>query len=152
MHLRRSIQEQIRPFTSWDDRWRAADGGLIWCWERGRQKREEYPEVAAAAQRGELPVSASRSDYYTLEPIPGWRGGVEKALLGKRRPDGTREPVVKSGTLNYLAEWQGLRGQDLDIDTEAEVLMTCTRTGQAVLFSPVLTDAPAPEQQALLLP
>jgi hypothetical protein len=54
-----------------------------------------------------------------------WKGGVEKALKKKQ----------KYGTLNYLAMWQGLRGEDLNIDTAEEISITCTATGMAVVFT-----------------
>jgi hypothetical protein len=140
MRLRRSIEEPIRADLSWNERWRGPDHGLIWCWERGRQKRgqgtpDEFevlalhdfdppphmwdlprPDLAEAARQGEL--------------IPlGWKGGVTHKL---------QNVDVKYGTLNYLAEWQGLRGEDLDIDVAGETLIVCSKTGQAVLFRPGL--------------
>jgi hypothetical protein len=126
MHLRRSITEPIRPYTTWGDRWRGPDGGLIWCWERGQEMREQYPELAAAAVRGELPVHSIPDPTAPGEQIVvGWRGGVAKKL----------KIPIKLGTLQYLAEWQGLRGEDLDIDMAAERMIVCSRTGQSVLFS-----------------
>ena len=63
--LRRSIDEPIREDLSWRELWIGPDRGLIWCWEWGRQKRVEDPELAARAGAGEL-------------VILGWKGGVEK--------------------------------------------------------------------------
>jgi hypothetical protein len=68
--------------------------------------------LASQAERGELPLLA-------------WKGGVEK----KRQDD---KPL--NGTLEYLATWQGLRGEDLNIDRNGTVTLICTRTGQAVTF------------------
>ncbi len=115
--LRRSIDEPIRAGLSWDERWKGPDRGLIWCWERGRQKAVDEPELAARAKSGELVMLA-------------WRGGVET----KRKQD-------KSGTLQYLAAWQGLRGEDLDL-TRDTLALTCTKTGQTVIFkgAPAKTD------------
>lgn len=109
--LRRSIDGPIRTGLSWSEAWKGADRGLIFCWERGRRLRTDKPELAAHAERGEL---------VPLE----WKGGVRKKLKGR-----------KKGTLLYLATWQGLRGEDLDIDLEGERTVTCTRTGQAIVFS-----------------
>jgi hypothetical protein len=92
--------------------WEGPDEGLIWCWERGRQERLERPDLAARADQGELVVGLD------------WKGGVEKKLKVEK----------KRGTLKYLATWQGLRGEDLDIDLEHERVIVCTRTGQAVVF------------------
>ncbi len=73
---------------------------------------EREPEVAAAAVRGELPPA-------------GWKGGVEKKLKKKE----------KIGTFFYLAQWQGMRGEDLDIDLEEEPELVCTKTGMRVIFT-----------------
>ena len=110
--LHRSITQPIREGLSMSDLWRGPDNGLIWCWERGRQERLGRPDDAARAERGEL---------VGLD----WKGGVKKKLKVERMP----------GTLYYLATWQGLRGEDLDIDVEGESVIVCSRTGQAVVFS-----------------
>lgn len=111
-HLYRSIDQPIRKGLSWDDMWRGADRGLIYCWERGRQKREKEPNLAARADKGELVMLV-------------WKGGVdEKHSIDK-----------KSGTLQYLATWQGLRGEDLEIALEDKRVLVCSKTGQAVVFS-----------------
>lgn len=110
--LRRSVNQPIRPGLSWIETWEGPDKGLIQCWERGRQKRVEEPELAARAKEGQLVVLA-------------WKGGVEQKLKVEK----------KAGTLNYLATWQGLRGEDLDIAIEGERVIVCAKTGQAVVFS-----------------
>ena len=103
---------QVRKNPTFEERWRGADRGLITCWEVGRRLRGEHPDIAKQAEAGELP------------PL-GWKGGVEKPLkIGH-----------KIGTLFYLAQWQGLRGEDLDIDLEQEYERVCTRTGVRVLFT-----------------
>lgn len=113
----RSIDEPIREGLSWSETWEGPDRGLIWCWERGRQERIERPYDAALANKGVL---------IGLD----WKGGVEKKLAVEK----------KQGTLRYLATWQGLRGEDLGIDLEAERVIVCTRTGQAVVFSAKLPE------------
>ncbi len=110
--LHRSINEPIRENLDWDHRWNALDNGLIYCWERGRQLRSEKPEIATLAEKGELIML-------------WWRGGVEQKLKGK---------VTKYGTLNYLATWQGLRGEDLEIDMHGERELVCSRFGQAITY------------------
>lgn len=52
--LYRSIDVPIREGLNWTETWRGPDHGLIWCWERGRQKRSEKPELATGADAGEL--------------------------------------------------------------------------------------------------
>ena len=112
----RSISEPIRREPSFDERWGTLDLGLITSWERGREKRAEDSDLTAQAVAGQLPI------------LP-WKGGVEKAIQKK----------MKYGVFNYLAMWQGLRGEDLNIDVGEEVALTCTATGMTVVF----TDDPA---------
>lgn len=112
MKIHRSIAEPIREGAKWDERWDADDDGLIACWERGREKRLEDPALAAHASDGQLVV------------LP-WKGGVEKAIKKKQ----------KFGTLFYLAMWQGLRGEDLNIDSDKEITLNCKATGMAVVFT-----------------
>ena len=110
--LHRSVHQPIREGLSWSERWEGKDKGLIWCWERGRQKRAKEPELAACAEKGELVMLV-------------WKGGVDKKPKTKWKP----------GTFQYLATWQGLRGDNLDVPLEAERVINCTKTGVAVLFS-----------------
>ncbi|SDT49312.1 hypothetical protein [Pseudomonas prosekii] len=44
--------------------------------------------------------------------------------------------LEKYGSLKYLAQWQGLRGEDLDIDLTVEKALTCSRTKMVVTFTP----------------
>ena len=108
----RSIQEPIRENPSFDERWRGPDNGLITCWEVGRTKSFKTPELAKRAKNGELPVL-------------GWKGGVGKKIQKK----------IKYGSLNYLAQWQGLRGEDLDIDLTKEIEMVCSKTEMSVIYT-----------------
>ena len=110
--LYRSIDEPIREGLDWAEMWKGPDCGLIYCWEHGRQERFEKPGLAARADAGEL--------------VPlDWKGGVrEKCNVEK-----------KNGTMNYLATWQGLRVEDLDLALDGEHTRKCTRTGQIVVFS-----------------
>jgi hypothetical protein len=110
--VHRSHSEPIREGLSFEERWKSPDRGLTTAWEVGRRRRKEKPEIAARAAKGELPVS-------------GWKGGIEKPLKKK----------TKFGTLLYLAEWQGLRGEDLDIDLDEEVTLVCSRTGMEVTYT-----------------
>jgi hypothetical protein len=121
--LYRSIDAPIREGLSWDETWNGPDDGLIFCWERGRQERLERPGDAARADKGEL---------VGLD----WKGGVKKKLKVETMP----------GTLRYLATWQGIRGEDLDLDLEGERIIVCSRTGQAVVFSARL---PENEEESL---
>lgn len=148
--LYRSIVEPIREGLNWHELWEGDDQGLIWCWERGRQYRTEttaepvwkrvkegkwwqwrhiQPESPA-----ELALRAARGELV----LDGWRGGVKKKLKDAKKK--------KSGTLQYLATWQGMRGEDLNIDFDEEVTIVCSRFGQAVTFSQL---APADDEDEL---
>lgn len=93
--------------------WEDHDKGLIKCWEVGRQRATRFPELANQCLAGELPVL-------------GWKGGVSRSL----------KKLEKYGSLKYLAQWQGLRGEDLNIDLSEERELTCSRTAMVVTFTP----------------
>ncbi len=108
----RSFNEPaIRDGVDFDERWNGEDHGLITAWEVGRELRETKPDLAKHAENGALPEL-------------NWKGGVKKKLKYK-----------KYGTLYYLAQWQGLRGEDLDIETDKEVTMTCSKEDQEVVYT-----------------
>lgn len=106
------ISNPPTPSEDWHERWNGPDQGLVCSWLRGIEKAQEDPDMAAKAKAGELPVLA-------------WRGGLEKSIQSK----------TKTGAMAYLATWQGLRGEDLNIDTDIELSITCSRTGVPVLFT-----------------
>ena len=107
----RSYKEPIRENITWNERWKGSDKGLIMCWEVGRNLQQKRPELAELALNNELPVL-------------GWKGGVNKKL--------TKE---KYGSLNYLAQWQALRGEDLNIDISKEYVLVCSKTQMQVTFT-----------------
>ena len=109
----RSINEPVRTNLSWEERWQGDDQGLIQCWETGRERGDKEPKLRKLVQSGALPVS-------------DWKGGVETKLKAK----------FKYGTLQYLAELQGLRNEDLQIDLTTELELTCTRTKMKIIFTP----------------
>jgi hypothetical protein len=108
----RSYREPKREGLSWDGLWKGRDKGLITCWEVGKELSNSRPELAEQAKKGELPVL-------------GWKGGIEKKIKKKE----------KYGTLFYLAQWQGLRGDDLDIDLSEERELICSKTGMKVIYT-----------------
>jgi hypothetical protein len=113
MRITRSIKESIRPTATWEERWSRPDDGLIACWERGREMAQSDKDLAQRAKEGHLVI------------LP-WRGGVEKAL---------KSSTKKYGTLYYLAMWQGLRDEDLNVDLAQEVTLTCAATGMKVIYT-----------------
>jgi hypothetical protein len=113
MKVHRSVTEPLSKIGApWQEKWESDDKGLVTAWEVGRQEAVQNPKVALQALDGQLIV------------LP-WKGGVSKALKLKQ----------KYGTLLYLAMWQGLRGEDLDIDTDKELTMTCSATQMNVVFT-----------------
>jgi hypothetical protein len=98
-----------------EERWKGGDNGVIAAWERGREisteASDEAKALTARARAGELVI------------LP-WKGGVERALKAK-----------KYGTMRYLAMWQGLRGEALDINFERESERTCIATGMTVTYT-----------------
>ena len=110
--IHRSIKEPIRKNLTADEKWRGDDKGLILCWEEGRELAETQPKLMKRAQRGELPMLS-------------WKGGV------KRNP----KKKKKAGSFCYLAQWQGLKGDDLDIKLSEKQTIKCSRTGVKVVYS-----------------
>lgn len=112
MKIHQSIADPPTPSEDWHKRWEGPDQGLIFNWLRGIEKAQQDPDLATKAKAGELPLLA-------------WRGGLEKPIKSK----------TKTGAMAYLAAWQGLRGEDLNIDTDIELSIICSRTGVPVLFT-----------------
>lgn len=121
----RSIEEPIRKALMWEQLWKGPDNGLIGCWEQGRVKAADSPGLAESCKNGELPILA-------------WKGGVDKKIKGK-----------KYGSLFYIATWQGLRGEDLNINLEDEITVTCSRTHVEVLYTPKLLSYETLKQEEL---
>lgn len=111
--IQRSIDTPLRSGLIREKLWEADDKGLIKCWEIGRQRAARFPELAQQCRADELPVL-------------GWKGGVSRSL----------KKLEKYGSLKYLAQWQGLRGEDLDVDLNEERALTCSRTRMVVTFTP----------------
>ncbi|MFJ2537264.1 MULTISPECIES: hypothetical protein [unclassified Pseudomonas] len=112
-HVQRTIDSPLRTGLTRTQLWEADDKGLIKCWEIGRQRAIRFPELAQQCLADELPVL-------------GWKGGVSRSL----------KKSEKYGSLKYLAQWQGLRGEDLDIHLSEERSLTCSRTKMRVTFTP----------------
>jgi len=93
-------------------RWLGPDKGAIAAWERGREFATERPDLANRARCGELMV------------LP-WKGGMERAL----------KTGQKYGTKRYLAMWQGMRGDALDIDLDLDESRVCSATGMTVIYT-----------------
>jgi hypothetical protein len=83
------------------------------------------------------PDLAARVDRGELVPLH-YRGGVRKELKAE----------VMMGTLCYLAQWQGIRGEDLDIAPYEERVIVCSRFNQAVAYSGAASYSNPPEDDA----
>lgn len=112
MKIQRAIDQPIRLGGSWQERWNGRDKGLIASWEAGRQLSLREPEWGVRARGGQL------------VPLP-WKGGLDKELTAP----------TKYGTLFYLAMWQGLRSEDLAIETEDETAIACSLNKTTVIFT-----------------
>ena len=108
----RSFSEPDRENLTWEETWRREDKGLIKNYEVGRALAKKEPELAEKAKRGELPVL-------------GYKGGVDKTLKKKE----------KIGALNYIAKWQALREEDLNLNLDEEIVLNCTKTDMRVTFT-----------------
>lgn len=112
MLIQACVNNQPAYQNDYDRRLKGPDHGLINAWIAGISYAKGHPDIAARAKAGELPV------------LP-YRGGVERAIKTRH----------KIGALQYVAMWQGLRNEDLQLDTDAEPVMTCQRTGVPVTFT-----------------
>ena len=114
--VQRSIKEPMRDRLRMtvEQLWRQEDHGVICTWEHGRQMRIDNPDLAKRAKAGEL--------------VPlGWKGGVKKKLQNNAEIE---------GCIWYLATWQGIRNEDLDVDMVNRCQLVCSRTGQVVRIAP----------------
>lgn len=135
--IRRNIEANVRSGLGWRQIWEDADNGLIKCWEVGRERARQQHELAKRCQAGALPAL-------------GCKGGVSPALKQQE----------KCGSLKYLAQWQGLRGEDLEIANTRERVLTCTRTARVDTFTPdqhkycnpIAAGEPQPEALPLPIP
>ena len=119
MRIHRSIEQPIRAGLSWPELWEGADAGLIAAWEAGRHLAAAEPEKALLARKGELIVLPWKGGWEPPDPAK-----PQKPLKGKKAP--------KYGCLLYPAMWQGVRGEDLGVDTDRETTLNCTLNKSAV--------------------
>lgn len=106
-----SISDPVCEILDFDQRINGDDRGLINAWNVGRNLALRNPDLVRRMMDGELPVL-------------GVKGGVREKIQAD-----------KIGSLWYLAQRQGLLGEDLDIDMSAEVEMVCSRTGVRILYT-----------------
>ncbi len=128
MKVFQSVDAPLRDENiSFDERWNGQDKGLILAYENGRrwkQKNEFLKAHSEIAEEDDLEAKALRGEL----PKLGFYGGFDKPLKNKK---------PKYGVFHYLAKWQGLRGEDLNIDTieDEGKMLTCTATGMSTIFT-----------------
>lgn len=88
------------------------DRGLINAWQAGLNLRANNSELVEKALAGELP------------PLP-FKGGIERKIQAQN----------KVGSLWYVAMWQGLRGEDLHVDTDQNIQLVCSKTRVPVKYT-----------------
>mgnify|MGYP003649146472 CR=1 FL=1 len=105
----RSIQTPIRQNASYDERWNYLDQGLITAWEVGRELREkEIKNTVADLDSDEVEEGLLTIILNGELPALGFKGGIEKKTKQK----------LRYGTLHYLAQLQGIKNENLEIDCE----------------------------------
>ncbi len=112
MLIRKSISEPITNPRDWNARWGSREAGLITSWNRGREMAKESAELAKRAREGQL-IS-----------LP-WKGGVDQKI----------QKGSKYGSMFYLAMWQGLREENLYIDLDNDLPITCSHFEVTVIFT-----------------
>lgn len=115
MRVVKNISDPPRGLLDYAIAWEGEDKGLIAAWEKGVERSQVDKELVARAIAGELVV------------LP-WKGGISKPIKSK----------VKYGSLLYIAMLQGLKGENLDVDTEIEFTLVCSKTNSQVTFTPDL--------------
>tara|TARA_Y100000814_G_scaffold283168_1_gene248879 strand:- start:146 stop:565 length:420 start_codon:yes stop_codon:yes gene_type:complete len=137
MKVEVSILEPIRENLSWEEKWRGPDNGLIICWENGRRFRQAVREGRYGENNGLL------SEWESIQrgelPWLAWKGGVFN--LNKPYVPPKNKPNDIIGSWRYLAELQGWKEENLSIDTEAFVRLTCTKTEKSAVFQEITEDS-----------
>jgi hypothetical protein len=152
--LQRSITVPLRDDAemTWAEIWEASDSGLIFCWEKGRRMRLVDPDLAARAEQGELvtlvwkggtenlmeiadPDLVPQAEEGELTSLPLQNGMKSLKLDGTQDDRKTpKKPQPLVGSLKYMAMWQGLRNEDLDVALLSKTVITCTKTQRKVVF------------------
>ena len=107
------ISTALRTDTAPDVLWRGEDRGLIQAWEIGRRQAQKGGDFVERARRGELPASEL------------FQGGYDERL----------KAAVQYGSLHYFCMWLGWRGEDLEVDTDQEYPLVCSRTQMGVVYT-----------------
>ncbi len=139
-HVTRSIKTPIRTeLKTVADIWDGPDKGLIFCWEQGREEAAQKPDLAERARRGELVPVGRKNHPGTVEAVHDESADEDEPLEESpdERTDSSDDPIRlqkpdkaglwKRGSLQYLAWWQGLRGENLNVSSDHEIAIVCPR-------------------------
>lgn len=121
IHVFKSIDDEIRKDSTYNERWETFEKGLITSWESGRKNRETiFKNEAEYLKNGALPKLS-------------FTGGHVMSDDGEYK----KNYVYRYGTFNYLAQRQGILGLDLDINTDRDegLMLTCSDTGLKTIFT-----------------
>lgn len=134
-HLTRSIKTPIRDdISTVAEIWEGPDKGLIYCWELGRKERKEKPDLAARAENGELVAvgrlrlnlgSDFRDDELPDDAGPDTDESADDSKTRRKKPE--NHGIWKRGSLQYLAWWQGLRGESLNVSLVQTIEIVCPK-------------------------
>lgn len=117
----KSINDTIRKDATFDERWGSLESSLISAWESGRVNRDKsFKELLPLLEKGALPKLSFKGGHI----MPPYKNETPKYKF-------------KYGTFNYLAQLQGLLGQDLDIDVQGteDVELVCKLTGLKTILT-----------------
>lgn len=121
VHVFKSMDEEIRKYSTYSERWETFEKGLITAWESGRKNRDTvFKDEANYLKDGALPKLS-------------FTGGH----LMPANEEHKTNYIYRYGTFNYLAQRQGILGLNLDIDTQRDegLVLTCNLTGFKTIFT-----------------
>lgn len=123
VNIFRSIDTPIRTKTSYKERWGTDELSLITAWESGRiNKNGIYTHLIKYIKDGALPKLS-------------FKGGHRMPFDDNEDERENVKYLYRYGTFLYLAQVQGLLGEDLDIDTSTDVIKTCSITKTKTIFT-----------------
>ena len=116
MLFERDFTSPYRDADSVAKRFDGPDKGLITAWEVGRKMRAKNHHLLKYYDLGALPMDGFKGGAFDVE-------AYEKALKEGTEYEFPVTPL--EGTLHYLAQLQGLKGENLSVDTDKEYTLTC---------------------------
>jgi len=117
----RSINEPIRENRSYEERNSSVKASLESAWEAGRKNRESFTKLIPFLKQGGLPKLS-------------FKGGHNMPPYKNDEPP---KYQFKHGHYNYLAQRQGILGEDLNIEVfeDEEQEMICKISTKKTIFT-----------------